>query len=178
MDEHQVERTDVEFVASGFWIGWFALSCVATIGLALTGHPIAVFFALVFGAHAVGAIKQMTRSAPGLRITEEGLLDNSHWWHSGLIPWDEIIDVRASRWGMIEIDLRDEQAFWQRLTPIQQLAHWKSQLYGFSPALVVPFLLEGSRSQLVDEMQAGLDQYTLRSGAQSPALPDGDRGQA
>jgi len=178
MDEHHVERADVEFLASGFWIGWFALSCVATIGLALTGHPIAFLFAVIFGAHAAGALKQLRRPGAALRITEDGLIDNSHWWFSGLIPWGEIIDIRAARWGMIEIELRDESAFWEQLTALQKLGRLKSQLYGFGPALIVPFLLQGSRSQLVDEMQAGLDQYTLRSGAQSPALPDGDGGQA
>jgi hypothetical protein len=172
MDRDVAERPFVHIPASStFWGGWLTVSGVTAIGLISTGHPLAFLLALIFGFHAGFALKQLTREDPGLRITEEGVIDNSHWWHSGLIPWHEIVDIHASRWGMIEIKLRDENQFWQRLTALQQFAHIKTQLYGFSPALIVPWLLVGARGQIVEELQTGLDQYTLRSGAESPELP-------
>jgi len=174
MDQDAAEHPFVHVPAStAFWSIWLGVSGVSAVGLVSTGHPLAFLLALIFGFHAGFALKQLTREDPGLRITNEGVIDNSHWWHSGLIPWNEIVDIHASRWGMIEIKLRNESVFWQRLTPLQQLAHIKTQLYGFSPALIVPWLLVGARSQIVEELQTGLDQYTLRSGAESPALRPG-----
>ncbi|MBT8487821.1 MAG: hypothetical protein KJO65_03230, partial [Gemmatimonadetes bacterium] len=98
---------------------------------------------------------------PGrLCVTEAGIVDEMFWYSPGLIPWQDVTDVRPTRWGLVEIDLVDDDVFLQRLGPLSQMARFKQQLYGFGPALVVPWVLRGRRRTIVDRLQDGLDAYT------------------
>lgn len=118
--------------------------------------------------------------APGrLHSTEAGIVDETFWYSPGLIPWAQVTDVRPTRWGLVEIDLVDEDVYLERLGALARVAVFKQQLYGFGPSLIMPWALQGSRRTIIDGLQDGLDAYThmvLTTGAAdggATQLPDG-----
>ena len=133
-------------VAAGFAAaGWPVLACAAMVGVGWAGY-------------------RMVSTQVRLRISEEGIEDRSYWYTGGLIAWDEILDVRAGPWGSIEIDLRDEAAHWQRLSPLRQIQRAKLQMfYRLGPAAIIPWGLEGSRPEVLEALQEGLDTVELES---------------
>jgi hypothetical protein len=96
-------------------------------------------------------------------VNAVGIRDENFWYSPGLIRWDEILDVRPTRFGLIEVELRDEGAFWGRLSPLSQLPRVKLTLLGFGPALITPWGLEGTRRGLVNLLKKELEQNLLES---------------
>lgn len=131
-------------------VGFFAA------GLAALGSVVLSSLAVLYGGWAGFRL-----IAPGrVRATEDGIVDETFWYSPGLIPWAHVTDVRPTRWGLVEIDLVDEDIFLEGLGPLVQVALFKQRLYGFGPALLVPWVLRGSRRTIVDGLQVGLDAYT------------------
>lgn len=143
------------------------LAAVAAIACASAGQ---VFFATIAAAYAGWSGFRLWIKPAWVRVTTEGIVDETFWYSPGLIRWSEIIDIRETRWGLIEIDLLDETAFWERLGPLRQLARIKYQLYGFGPASIVSWTLKGRRSDIVDRLQDGLDTFALTSFTDPEAL--------
>lgn len=139
-----------------FFAGMVLLAAGLGVGAAALGSLILAVLAIGYtGWSAYRLI------APGrLRVTEDGLVDDTFWHSPGLIPWRTITDVRPARWALIEIDLVDENAFVEKLGPLKQMALLKQQLYGFGPAIIVPWVLQGSRQSILETLQDGLDAYT------------------
>ncbi len=115
----------------------------------------------VFGAHSAWALVGLLNRRIRLRVTEDGIVDENFWWSPGLVPWEEMLDVRATKWGLVEIDLRDKSAFFERLSPLAQLVRVKQRLSGLGPALIVPWSLEGSKRDLLESLETGLDSSTV-----------------
>ncbi len=65
---------------------------------------------IIFGAHAVWAFRRLLDPRPRIRLSSDGIVDKNFWYSPGLIPWEEILDVRSTRLGLIEVDLKDESA--------------------------------------------------------------------
>ena len=138
----------------------------------------------VFGAHAVWALRRLFGRRVRLRITEEGIVDENFWYSPGLIKWDEVLDVRATRWGRIEIDLLDENAFLARLSGPHQVGRIKqlarsaraihTVLLGFGPASIFSWGLEASRGEIIEALEAGMDSYALSVVRQGHALAPGE----
>ncbi len=157
-----------------FFAGLVAVSGGVAAAFAAVGSLVLATLAMAYTAWAGYRL-----IAPGrLRVTRDGILDETFWYSPGLIPWDEITDIRPTRFGLVEIDLVDETAYVDRLGPWAQLALIKQQLYGFGPALIVPWVLRGTRRDLVEGLQEGLDAHTLRVLTQSgndvqlPTIPE------
>lgn len=155
---------------------FFGLVClvfgVLAVGLATMGQVVFSALAVLYAGWA-----GMRLIRPGkVSVTAAGIVDRTFWYSPGLIPWQEVTDVRAVRWGLIEIDLADEGAFLERLGPLAQMARFKQQLYGFGPALLVPWVLRGTRRSMVDRLQDGLDAFTLAhfKDTTDGALPPGN----
>ena len=119
------------------------------------------FGLVVFGTHTVRTFARLLSRRTRLRITDEGIVDENFWYSPGLIKWDEILDVSAARWGAIEIDLLDANAFLARLSGLAQLYRVKLWLKGFGPAVIIPWGLEGSRRELIEILETGMDSYAL-----------------
>jgi hypothetical protein len=113
---------------------------------------------------------------PRIRITADGIVDENFWYSPGLIPWEEIVDVRATGLGLIEVDLSDASAFLERLSPMRQVARFKMQLLGFGPAVITPWGLDRSGREVVALLQDGLDEHVVlsarREGAARLADPE------
>lgn len=138
----------------------FVFATVAAL-FAGAGWPLGAMLAM---PPAGWAAYRMVAGSVRLRISEDGVEDRSFWYSAGFIPWSEILEVRSGPWGAVEIELRDEAAFWERLGPLRQLPRVKLRLfYGLGPAAIVPWGLAGSRSGIVEAMQEALDTHALRS---------------
>ena len=146
---------------------FYLILLVATVALTVCSvaywpvwRPVPLFF---FGSAAVGATLRVLRRRVRLRINEEGILDRTHWYSPGLIPWQDIIDVRVGRWGTIEIDLAESSSFWERQTVLRQLHMMRAQVWGMGPAAVSPLGLSATRHTILQAMEERMSRHALAS---------------
>lgn len=161
-DAHTDAFPSCEIRDSRVFFGCFSSAmAVLAAGFAVTGWWLPAMIATGYA----GWSGYRTLVAPvRVRVTEAGIEDRTFWYSPGLIPWDEILEVRAGSWGAIEIDLRDETSFWNELRPLARLPRMKFQLfYGLGPAAILPWMLRGARTEIVDALQEGLDTVAVRS---------------
>ncbi len=150
------------------------LAVLAAISLVWGPAGVADLVALgVFGTNAAWALHRLFRRKARLRITEEGIVDEQFWYSPGLIKWDEILDIRESRWGYIEIDLADRQAYFRRLSGLAQTVRAYMRLWGFGPAAISSWGLEASRGEIIEALETGMDSYALSMVRQADALEPG-----
>jgi hypothetical protein len=143
------------FAAYGF------VAASVAIGFASAGWALAA--ALAVGVTGWAGYR-MVATPVRVRVSESGVEDHSFWYSPGLIRWSEIVEVREGPWGAIEVDLRDEASFWEKLGPLKAIPRVKMQLfYRLGPAAIIPWSLAGSRAEVVGALQDGLDTHTLRS---------------
>lgn len=140
----------------------------AFFGVLLLGSGVIAAAIAALGAVVLSSLAVLYAGWAGYRVirpgrlcvTEAGIVDETFWYSPGLIPWREVTDVRPTRWGLVEVDLVDESVFLERLGALSRMARFKQQLYGFGPALIVPWVLHGRRRTIVERLQDGLDAYT------------------
>ncbi len=127
---------------------------------------------VLFGVQSLWALLRVARRRVRLRVTEDGIVEETFRWYSaGLIRWEEIRDVRVTRGGGIEIELKDEKAFLKRLSPLSVLARVSQRfIFRVGPATISPLSLEGSKRELVESLESALDSFTLTSIRQSATL--------
>ena len=146
---------------------------LAALGIATIPMGYGLLGGLFFGGYAAWTLWRLIDKRPRLFITDEGIVDRTYLWSPGLIRWDEILDFRPARWGLISVRLRDEQAFWDRLPLFAKFAAGKAQLHGLGPAFIVGWALEASRSELLDALESGADAHALRAVKAAAALTEG-----
>ena len=157
---------------------WVALSwSLATLCLAAGGPGLIGF--IVFGVHALWSSSRLILQQAPLLITEEGVVGVVHGlapglvsW-GGLITWDEILDVRKCKWGLIEIQLADEEAFLERQSALVGLSALKLRIAGLGPAVIAPWGLEGSRREVLDVLETAMDSFALSNIRDGGALGSG-----
>lgn len=164
--DEQVEIRDSRL----FYVSWSVATSALAVAL-VTVPGIGPFLTVLFGAHALWALRRLFDRRARIQITSEGIVDRNFWYSPGLIRWEEIIDIYSRGLGLIEVQLRDEISFWDRLSPLRQLARYKFQLFGYGPALITSWGLERSGSVVVDMLQAGLDEHVLQSAQEGQLLP-------
>lgn len=145
--------------------GFFAIygSTCALLAAGFASLPWGMPLAVVMGANALWAVMRASYRKARIRIDEDGIVDENFWYSGGFIPWSAVRDVRPTRWGLIQIELFDENEYWDALHPMKAFALLKMQLYGFSPVVVTPWGLQGSRRALVAELQEGLDRWAVEA---------------
>lgn len=169
------EGIDIHDSRSLYVVFFVGMTSLAIASATFSGWP--VFLAIPFGVYAVWALRRLFDRRPRIQITPEGIVDRNFWYSPGLIRWEEIIDVYSKGLGLIEVELKDEIVFWERLSPLRQMARYKRQLFGFGPALITSWGLERSGPEVVDMLQAGLDEHVLQSAQEERLLPaDGVNG--
>ena len=131
----------------------------------------------VFGGHTGWALFRLLRRKARLRITEEGIIDRTFWHSPGLIPWEQIIRVRPARWGMISVEIRDEDEFMAKQSTLANLARIKFLMFNLGPAAIYSLPLQGSRKKLLQALEAGLDAHELARVRQERALGCGAENQ-
>jgi hypothetical protein len=121
-----------------------------------------------FGAGAAVGAWQFFDTRPRLQITDEGILDRT--LGIGLIPWADITDayVRSiNRESFICLEVRDEQAYLDRLPPLKRKLANANAALGFTPISVNLSGVDLNPEQLLE--------YILKQSAaaqlQHPELP-------
>ena len=172
VDQIEVRDSRLFYAICGGVAG--SLAVLAAISLAWGPAGVADLVALgVFGINAAWVLHRLFRRKARLRITEQGIIDENFWYSPGLIKWDEILDVRESRWGYIEIDLADKQAYFRRLSGLAQTVRAYQRLWGFGPAAISTWGLEASRGEIVEALETGMDSYALSMVRETDALEPG-----
>jgi len=167
-EEHSGEP--IEIRDSRPFYGFWCLLTGSLAGLTAFAWGWGPIGLLVFGLHSVWSFLRLFSRRARLCITEEGIVDANFWTSPGLIRWEEVLDVQPTRWGLIEVKLLDEQAFWSRQSFWAQLARAKLLLYGYQGTVIVPWGLAGSRRKLVQTLQDGLDAAEIAAMGQAVAL--------
>ena len=111
----------VAFVAIGIWLAmsegeWFGWVCAA-----------------FFGACAAVFVWQMMQSGPRLTISDDGIHDRS--LGVGTIAWGDVLDARPTSSGgqpFVSLDLRNPEAYLQRLGASKRKLAGASKAFGFS----------------------------------------------
>lgn len=163
MDEDDSENAGVSvaiFDSRLTVLAWFLL-CVGLLLCSTLIWGWGVVGAVLFGTNAVFGGARLLGRPVRLQITDDGLLDQNFWPYAGFIPWDEILEFRPRRWGLIEIRLRDADSFLERHSPFFQLSRTKVLVRGLSPVVLWTPFLSGSKADLLVQLESGLDRFTL-----------------
>lgn len=145
--------------------------------------------AVLFLAGGRNALQLLRRRVPPLELSEEGILNRTYWNATALARWDEVIDIRKTRYFWIfEVALSDPNAFRKRqILPIRVMMRMTSLLgIGVLP-LYMPQLAtprDEAARQLSEALEARQlaairDQRRLEAGVgeQPPAVsPEGHTG--
>ncbi len=171
MVEHS--RTDRDVISFGDSKTFYGALFVVFAAMATMSSPWP--WTVLFGAQSLWAFLRLINQRVRLRVTADGIIDETFPWYSpGLIRWEGIRDVRAGKWGGIEIELKDQKAFFYRLSPPAALARAIWRLFGLGPAVINPVYFKGSRRELLESLEAALDSYTLDAVRQSVTLGSGE----
>ncbi len=159
-----------EFRDSGIVFGTVA---ILSLGLAvMVGEPVT---ALILCAVTAKTLFNVARPRTRVRVTDEGVELGYFVRSPGLIRWDDVRDIREGRWGVIELDLKDEKAFRERLSPLDRVIAATNRLvYGFGPTAVSAALLKGSKLEIRESLEDALDSYTLAAFRDDAVLPEPD----
>lgn len=118
----------------------------------------------LFGICSLWLVSRAARRRVRLRITDEGITDETFGWYSpGLIPWEEVREIRYGAWRAVDIELKDEAAFLYRLSPLARLGRIPGRLFGLGSAYLNPLYFRASRRTLHDSLEAGLRAHELES---------------
>ena len=186
-----------------FEVGFFAVALsVSLVVLASSGMDLlagdfdSLLAALLSSAGAVlflaggrNALQLLRSRQPPLQLSEEGILNRTYWNATTLARWDEVVDIRETRYSWIsEIVLSDPQAFRKRqILPIRVMMRVTSFLgVGVLP-LYMPQLAtprDEAARQLSEALEARQlaairEQRRLEAGVaeQLPAVsPEGEPG--
>jgi hypothetical protein len=164
----------VESYDSRLFIFVFSLLCFVLLAFSTLAWGWGLLGFIWFGTSAVWSLVRLAFRRVRLRIDEEGVVDRFVWFSPGIIPWRQIIEVRPTRWGLIQVDLRDNAAFYEQLSPLAELQVAKLRLWGLGPAVLRPWSLEASRSRLLQVIEDGMDAYALSELKREKALGPGE----
>jgi hypothetical protein len=138
-------------LAYGSWRFWVA-SDGATYLLAFP----AIF---LIGGLIVGAqvLYVLTRSTPILRLSREGLVDESSLSAAGIVPWADIaalVPSRISFQKFLGVFLKDPESFAARLSPWRRCALRLNLRLGLPPILIAQTALPVSAVELAREINS------------------------
>jgi hypothetical protein len=144
----------------------FALGSISS---AAGTWPVAGLAAL-FGVQSLYYLRYALFPELRVRLTEQGIELGSRTGSPLSIEWSEVLDVSRSRFGRVEIKVRDGSDVWRRLP---RWGRWRREHFSLRPG---PITLHGWRltpdtESIFRALEDGMDQYALRSMKAQAALP-------
>lgn len=97
----------------------------------------------------LNAVQLLRDDRPALQVSHEGILNRTYWSATRLVPWDEIVDIRETRYPWIlEVVLTDPRAFRSRqILPIRIMMRATSLLgVGTLPVYLPQFVASGEEA--------------------------------
>jgi len=172
------ESTPLEFTdaptyhrLSGLLLGGVSF-VIANLSLA-AGSWIAGTLAVLFGVQSALYLRLALWPEVRASVTEQGIVLGNRSGSPAVIDWSEVLDVTRSRFGRIEIRVRDEVDVWRRMP---WWPRWRREHFSVRPG---PVVLEGWRlspdtESLLRALEDGMDRYAIRAikaQADLPGLP-------
>lgn len=117
---------------------------------------------LVSVAGGLNALQLLRDQRPALKVSEEGILNRTYWNATTLVPWDEVVDIRRTRFSWIsEIVLADAEAFRSRqVLPIRIMMRVTS-LFGIGSLPVYLPQFAASRDEVSRRLSEALEAREL-----------------
>ena len=181
----RVTESEIEFdlpFGSGFRIfevGFFAVALAVSLtvliavgGNALLGGSFGLrsllailggaFGGLVSIAGGKNAVQLLRDPRPALKVLEEGIINRTYWNATTLVRWDEIVDIRRTRFPWIsEIVLTDPESFRSRqILPIRLMMRLTSLLGVGSLPVYLP-QMAASREEVSRRLSEALEAREL-----------------
>jgi len=86
------------FVVNGFWLTFFNIEInVPFLSSRILHISVGVLSMLFFGFGAIMVLFKLIENKFGMKITEEGIYDNSTSINSDLIKWENILDINEHK---------------------------------------------------------------------------------
>ncbi len=164
---------DFSDARSYYGLGGIALGvasfALGTISFA-AGSWLAATLAVLFGAQSLLYLRLAVFPEVRFRLTEWGVEVGARSGSPMVIEWSEVLDVHRSRFGQIEIKVRDEAEVWRKMS---RWSRWRREHFSFRPR---PVTIEGWRlspdtESIFRALEDGMDQYALRTMKAEVALP-------
>jgi hypothetical protein len=108
-------------------------------------------------------------------LTEQGIELGARAASPVVIAWSEVLDVSRSRFGQIDIRLREDADVWQRMS---RWIRWRRKHLSFreSPYTLQGWALTPDTESIFRALEEGMDQYALRTMKADRELPTADAG--
>ena len=133
------------------------------------GGAIGTLLSFAFGQDVV---RRLRDPRPALQISEEGVLNRTQWSSTKLVPWEDILEIRKTRFPtLLEIVLRDPEVFRRRQTltiRIYMSLPGRGQFLVYLPSLNAP------KAEVFHELVAALDAVELAAVRDQRLLDDPD----
>jgi len=112
---------------------------------------------------------------PALQISEEGILNRTYSSSAELVPWEDVLEIRKTRFPtVLEMVLRDPEAFRRRQTLTTRIWMRFTSLFLPGPSLVYLPQLKASRAEVLHQLVAALDAVELAAVREQRLLDDPD----
>ena len=131
--------------------------------------------ALLFFDHGRNVVRLLRDHRPALQISEEGVLNRTYSSSAELVPWEDILEIRETRLPtVLEMVLRDPEAFRKRQTLTTRFWMRFTSLFGPGPVLVYLPQLKASKAEVIHQLAAALDAVELAAVRDQRLLDDPD----
>jgi hypothetical protein len=148
------------FVAAGVWLlvaGSKQTLYDPTI-MRLVGGVSIAFFGLCFSY----ALRKLFDKSPGLKLSPEGLLDNSSGISAGAIPWNQVTKVTVSSihfQKFLTVHVRNPSPYMTRGNALKRIANQANLKITGSPINISSSALQIEFNDLVKLVQQNLEKY-------------------
>ncbi len=155
--------------------GWPGGGSPSLLGVLLPrlGGAMGTLLSFFLGQNVVRLLRD---PRPALQISEEGVLNRTLSWSAKVVPWEDILEIRKTRFPtLLEIVLRDPEAFRRRQTLTTRI--WMRIHARFrGPGLFLVYLpqLNASKAEVFDQLVAALDAVELAAVRDQRLLDDPD----
>ena len=130
---------------------------------------------VLFFALGRNVVRLLRDPRPALQISEEGILNRTYSSSAELVPWEDVLEIRKTRFPtVLEMVLRDPEAFRRRQTLTTRIWMRFTSLFLPGPFLVYLPQLNASRAEVLHQLVAALDAVELAAVREQRLLDDPD----
>ena len=130
---------------------------------------------LYFSTMGLNFLRLALSPKPALSFSEDGVLNRTYFSSGTLVPWEEILDIKKTRFpGVRTIVLRDPAAFRRRQTLMGRFIMRMTTILGLGPLPIHLWQLNARRAEVESRLEDGLEASQLQA-VQQQQLLKGER---
>jgi len=115
-------------------------------------------------------VKLARSDSARIAISRDGILEHNFWYSPGFIPWDQVLGFRERKMGSIEVEIRDHEELLRQQPLLRRLQMKWLRFRGYGLVLIIPWGLEGGKTEVLGALQDGLDAFNLDTVRSAKAL--------